>query len=238
MDIIYQDDDFLAVAKRSGQFVHATDLDRSAGTPLVQEVRNQIGRFVFPVHRIDRATSGIVLLALNSEFAAMLSQLFIQRMVQKQYVALVRGFCDSGIIDRPLSRKEIKHDTREPQPAVTEYSCLQKFTIPIQSDRFPTTRCSLVEARPRTGRFHQIRRHLSGINCPVIGDTSHGDSRQNRFFREQFSVSRLMLAATRIQFAHPITAQAIDIQCAADHSFQAAIDRLADYRLRQADVLP
>ena len=142
---------------------------------VVQTVRDQLRRPVYLVHRLDRPTSGIVLLGLSSEAAAVASELFRNRQISKAYTALVRGHAlHDGVIDRPLTSPEVVQE--EPLPAVTVFQTIARFEIPLQSDRFPTTRCSLVKAVPKTGRFHQIRRHPNGINHPVIGDTSHGDS--------------------------------------------------------------
>ena len=175
LPVLYQDNEFIAVDKPTGMFVHRTAIDWSVRDVLLQTLRDQIQQSVFLIHRLDRPTSGIVLVGLSSEAAAAASRLFRERQVSKTYLALVRGYSpDAGRIDRPLTSPEVVQ--REPLEAVTEFQTEQRFEIPVQSDRFPTTRCSLVRATPRTGRFHQIRRHLNGIDHPVIGDTSHGDT--------------------------------------------------------------
>lgn len=212
LPVLYQDEAFVAVAKPAGMFVHRTEMDRRVRVVVMQTVRDQLKRPVYLVHRLDRPTSGIVLLALSSEAAAAVSQLFRDRQVTKSYLAFVRGYtAETGRIDRPLTSPEVVRTA--PLEAVTEYRTEQQFEIPLQSDRFPTTRCSLVRAVPKTGRFHQIRRHLNGINHPVIGDTSHGDSRQNRFFRENFGTTRLMLHAAELGFRHPITGEMVEVSC-------------------------
>jgi tRNA pseudouridine65 synthase len=193
-------------------FVHRTEMDRRVRVVVMQTVRDQLKRPVYLVHRLDRPTSGIVLLALSSEAAAAVSKLFRDRQVTKSYLAFVRGHtAETGRVDRPLTSPEVVRTA--PLEAVTEYRTEQQFEIPLQSDRFPTTRCSLVRAIPKTGRFHQIRRHLNGINHPVIGDTSHGDSRQNRFFRENFGTTRLMLHAAELGFRHPMTGEMVEVSC-------------------------
>lgn len=212
LPVLYQDEAFVAVAKPAGMFVHRTEMDRRVRVVVMQTVRDQLKRPVYLVHRLDRPTSGIVLLALSSEAASVVSRLFRDRQVTKSYLAFVRGHtAETGRVDRPLTSPAVVRTA--PLEAVTEYRTEQQFEIPLQSDRFPTTRCSLVRAIPKTGRFHQIRRHLNGINHPVIGDTSHGDSRQNRFFRENFGTTRLMLHAAKIGFRHPMTGKMIEVSC-------------------------
>lgn len=209
-------------------FVHRTEMDWRVRDVVVQTLRDQLHQPVFLVHRLDRPTSGVVLLGLTSEAAAAASALFRDRQVGKQYLAIVRGHAaDEGRIDRPLTSPEVVQS--EPLEAVTEFHTERRFEIPIQSHRFPTTRCSLVRATPGTGRFHQIRRHFNGINHPVIGDTSHGDSRQNRFFRERFGNTRLLLHAAELSFRHPGSHAPIRIHCPQPSDMATIVDKLALY---------
>ncbi|MCA9062165.1 MAG: hypothetical protein KDA96_03880 [Planctomycetaceae bacterium] len=265
--ILLEDNDLVAVWKPSGMSVHAHTFGFRDGLPLLQRLHRQIGAQVQPVHRLDRATSGIVLFALNSQSASVLGQQFMEGTVQKRYLALVRGFCPSdGQLNYPLQRRKgadrhrrsrdtatrteqteptVKHETNDGsgsaesglstpavlQEALTCYESLRRFAIPICSDRYPTTRCCLLKVIPHTGRWHQIRRHFNRFSHPIIGDTSHGDSRQNRFFREQFGIRRLMLVSTSLQFQHPATGNLIRLDEPADPGFQTGIDRLAPHEL-------
>ena len=237
LSILFEDDDLIAVAKPSGLFVHRSDVDRSVDAALLQLVRDHSGSFVYPVHRLDRATSGVVVFAKSAAVAAAMGQLFSGRAVAKTYHALVRGHCPlNGEVNDPLipargRGKPSDHPHAVAQEAVTQFTTLDRFEIPQPSGRYATTRCSLVEVRPLTGRFHQIRRHFNYISHPVIGDTSHGDGRQNQFFRQQFEVTRLMLAAVKLQFAHPVNRQETVITAAPEESFQAVIQRLSAYRV-------
>ena len=230
--VLYEDDQLIAVAKPSGMFVHRSMADRSATEFVVQTVRDQLNCFVYPIHRLDRPTSGLLLLAKSSEAAAIYATMFAERRVQKTYLALVRGFTeDSGRIDRPLvSDKGLGRPASDPhsvpQEAETLYRTLEKFEVGFPSGRHATTRCSLVEASPRTGRYHQIRRHLVGISHPVIGDADHGDTKINGLFQHHVGVTRLMLAAVRIEFAHPMTDASIVIECPPDDSFSTVIRSL------------
>lgn len=230
--ILYEDDQLVAVAKPSGMFVHRSAADRSATEFVVQTVRDHLNCFVYPIHRLDRPTSGVLLLAKSSEAAAIYAAMFAERQVQKTYLALVRGHTqDSGKIDRPLvsdkGRGKPSTDPHAvPQEAETSYRTLEKFEARFASGRHDTTRCSLVEASPRTGRYHQIRRHLTGISHPVIGDADHGDTKFNRAFQQHAGVTRLMLAAVRVQFVHPISKEQIIIDCSPEHSFSRVIELL------------
>jgi len=232
--VLYEDEQLVAVAKPSGMFVHRSAADRSATEFVVQTVRDQLNGFVYPVHRLDRPTSGVLLLAKSSEAAALYAAMFAERRVQKSYLALVRGHThDNGMIDRPLvsdkGRGKPSTDPHAvPQEAETLYRTLDKFETGFSTGRHKTTRCSLVEASPRTGRYHQIRRHLTGISHPVIGDADHGDTKCNRAFQEYAGVTRLMLAAIRVQFEHPMSKEQIVIGCSPEHSFISVIELLRE----------
>ena len=200
-----------------------------------------VGGFVFPVHRLDRATSGIVLMAKTSEVAAVLSQMFANRLVAKTYQALVRGHCDERFtIQTPLISargrdKPEGHPFRTPQEAVTTFERQRCYEMPIMSDRYPTTRCCLISAMPTTGRYHQIRRHLNYVSHPVIGDSSHGDTRQNRFFAQHVDCSRLMLAAVDVQMEHPMNQQPLRIHCPVESSFTDVLLRLEQWQCGDSD---
>lgn len=230
--VLYEDEQLIAVAKPSGMFVHRSAADRSATEFVVQTVRDQLNCFVYPIHRLDRPTSGVLLLAKNSEAASIYATMFAERRMQKTYLALVRGFAEeTGRIDRPLvsdkGRGRPATDPHSvPQDAETLYRTLERFEVNFPSGRHATTRCSLVEASPKTGRYHQIRRHMAGTSHPVIGDADHGDTKLNRVFQQRAGVTRLMLAAVRIEFVHPMTGSQIVINCPPDDSFSSVINSL------------
>lgn len=226
--ILFEDEHLVAVAKPSGMFVHRSEADRSATEFVLQNVRDQLGSFVYPVHRLDRPTSGVLMLAKTSEAAALFGKMFAERQIQKTYLALVRGHSDdSGMLNRPLvsSKGRGKPDTN-PQEAETAYRTLERFEVPFASSQHASTRCALIEAHPKTGRYHQIRRHLAGISHPIIGDADHGDTKLNRQFQQYAGVTRLMLAAVRIEFIHPVTQTQISIECDPADSFAVVVDRL------------
>lgn len=166
----------------------------------MQMLRDQLGQKVWPVHRLDRATSGVLLFALDSETAASVGRQIMARTVGKRYLAVARGFTEaSGRIDYPLSTG----DRRADQPACTDYQRLGTLELPIPIGRYPSARYSLLSVWPRTGRTHQIRRHFKHIFHPLIGDTTYGEGRHNRLFRIEFGCHRLLLHAAELKLQHP-----------------------------------
>jgi len=213
----------VAVQKPAGMLVHRSWLDRHETRFLMQTLRDQLGCHVYPLHRLDRPTSGLVLFALSPEVAREASELFSTRQMSKRYLALVRGFVHGeGVIDYPLKEELDKiadaraDQTKAAQPAVSRYRCLEQIELPYAVGRYPTSRYSLLELYPETGRKHQLRRHMAHLRHPIVGDTTHGDGRHNRFFREQFGVHRLLLTAVSLVFTHPVTAQPLTINTTLD----------------------
>jgi tRNA pseudouridine65 synthase len=203
--VLYRDDRMVVVDKPSGLLVHRSPIDRHETRFVLQIVRDQLGRRVHPVHRLDKGTSGALVLALDPEAAKVLSQAFATREVGKTYVALVRGWPEAaGSIDRPLAAVEderIGPQSLEPRTATTHYRRLATYELPVRVDRYPTSRYALVELCPQGGRRHQLRRHLAGASHPIVGDSTYGKGRHNRLFATRFGIGRLLLACTRLEFA-------------------------------------
>ena len=212
LPILFRDEALVAVDKPAGLAVHrgwAGERDVA-----MMRVRDQVGKHVFPVHRLDRATSGVLLFALSSEIAARLCESFTACAVRKSYLALVRGVPpESGIIDHPLPPGEDRHTPRV--SAQTEYVRREVFG-----------RYSLIEARPRTGRLHQVRRHLKHIACPLIGDVNYGKGEHNRLFRERYGLHRLFLHAARLCLPHPVTGGRLDIASPLPRELAAVLEQL------------
>ncbi|GAB5520371.1 MAG: tRNA pseudouridine(65) synthase TruC [Rhodothermales bacterium] len=209
LEILYQDDDLVAINKPSGLLVHRSRIDRTATEFALQRVRDQIGQRVYPIHRLDKPTSGVLLFGLSPEAARTLNLVFAERRVQKTYLAVVRGHPPTHVtIDRPL--KPLRDKTTdakaapdpEPQPAVTHLRTLVTSERPFSIGKYPTSRYALVEAKPETGRMHQIRRHLNGIAHPILGDGKHGDYRHNHYLRDHLSIMRLLLHAHQLTLPH------------------------------------
>lgn len=210
LEILYQDRDLLIINKPSGLLVHKSDLDPSERSSAMLLLRDQIGQWVFPVHRLDKPTSGCLLFSLNREITPKLNTLFENRKVIKSYHAIVRGHTlDSETIDYPLIKewdKRSPNNTKnQKQEAISSYLTIEKSVSEIASRRYPQTRYSYLELKPTTGRKHQLRRHLAHIRHPIIGDTRHGDGEYNRLFREYYDCYRLLLHAYSIEFEHPRT---------------------------------
>lgn len=217
--IIYQDDYLVAIVKPSGLLVHRSNIDRHETRFALQLLRDQLGQHVYPVHRLDKPTSGVLLFALSSDIASQLSAYFREHQLQKSYLAIVRGRCpEQGVIDHPLKPQfdkyadKAKNASKPAQPAITHYQRLATVELPIAVDKYPQSRYSLVKASPVTGRKHQIRRHFKHISHPIIGDAKHGKSVHNRFFQQQFSSQRLLLACIEMTFAHPISQQILSLE--------------------------
>jgi tRNA pseudouridine65 synthase len=222
LKIIYQDDHYVAIDKPAGRLVHRTRISEDTQFVL-QQLRDQIGRRVYPVHRLDRPTSGVLVFGLDSDAARRLVGLFEQRLVTKRYLAVVRGFIrESDRIDYPLQEEE----GRPLQEAVTGYRRLATVELPFAVGRYITARYSLVEVMPETGRMHQIRKHMKHIFHPIVGDTTHGDGKHNQLFRDQFGVYRLLLMASDLGFIHPYTGALLSLQSRPDNEITQLFDRL------------
>ena len=226
-EILYQDNGLIAINKPSGWLVHRSWLDKHETVVVMQTLRDQIGQHVFPVHRLDRPTSGVLLFALSSEIARLMSEQFATKQIEKTYHAIVRGYVEGeATIDYPLVEELDKiadkfSDNNKPaQDAVTTYRGISKIEIPIKVGKFDTARYSFVELKPKTGRKHQLRRHMKHIFHPILGDSKHGDLHQNRAFAEFFSIKRLMLHASKLQITHPINHDPIIIEANLDQQWQ------------------
>lgn len=215
-EIVYKDKDLIAINKPHGIAVHRSGYIGADTVYAVQELRNQTGQKVFPCHRLDKKTSGVLLFALNQEMNSLMQKLFRKNKVKKKYLAIVRGYTDdSGIIDYPLT-----NDRGKTQEAITEYKTLSRSEIDIPSGKFNTSRYSLVEVYPQTGRMHQIRKHFAHIYHPIIGDRPHGCNKQNKLFKERFSITTMMLHALELRFIHPSTASEIIINADLQQEFK------------------
>lgn len=237
LDILYQDTYLVAVNKPSGLLVHRSWIDKDESIFALQLVRDQIGQYVYPVHRLDKPTSGVLLFALDKETARRLTQLFIDKRIQKEYLAVVRGYTDEkASIDYALKEqfdkmtpKSVNQD-KEPQDATTDYKRLAILELPYPVSRYPVARYSLVHLQPYTGRKHQLRRHMKHIMHPIVGDTKYGRGEHNKLFREKLDIHELLLTAYKITFPHPYTQKELVIQAPFNDSFKKML-KLFDYEL-------
>lgn len=234
LDIIYRDDYLVAINKPSGLLVHRSDIDRHETRFAVQLLRDQIGRRVFPLHRLDKGASGVLLFALDAGSAREVGGQFQRDEMHKRYLAVVRGWPpEGGVIDHPLlrqfddyGRKLDPGSSAEALPAITEYRRLATAELPEPVDRYPTSRYALVGLVPKSGRQHQLRRHMKHIAHPIIGDASWGKGVHNRFFQQRFGSRRLLLACTRLELRHPQDGSALSIVALPDDSFVSVISSL------------
>ena len=231
LKILYRDPFFVAVNKPAGLLVHRSRLAGREKRFALQMVRDRIGRRVYPVHRLDRPTQGVLLFALSPETANKTARMFREGRVKKRYIALVRGHTrERGAIDHPLGKPKDKRDpgsgNRTTSPAVTAYRRLATVELPFAVDKYPTSRYCLVELRPETGRRHQLRRHMKHISHPIIGDRIYGKGAHNRFFEERFGCPGLLLTAVELAFRHPETGEAVTLSAGVNRRFGALLNRL------------
>jgi len=215
LEVLFQDEHLIAINKPHGLLVHRSPIARDAEEFALQLLRDQIKQWVNPVHRIDRKTGGILLFALNKEVEIAMHQQFAENKVEKKYLAIVRGFTpDKEEIDYPL-RKE----NGVLQDAFTSYVTLKRAEIEVPFGGHPSSRYSLVEASPTTGRMHQLRKHFGHIFHPIIGDRPHGCNKQNRFFKETWGMTTMLLHASYQSFMHPATGNKIEIKAPVQDEF-------------------
>ena len=234
LTILYRDEHLVAVHKPAGLLVHRSDLDRHETRFAVQLLRDQLGRHVHPVHRLDKGTSGVLLFALDAESASVVGRQFENDAVDKRYLAVVRGWPpEHGLIDHPLSRRfddygrKLPPEQRPaPLPAITSYRRLATIELPEPIAPYPTARYALLELAPRTGRQHQLRRHLKHIAHPIIGDATWGKGAHNRLFQQRFGCHRLLLACTAMHLRHPASGTQLAISCPPATDFAALMAAL------------
>lgn len=199
LQILYQDADLVAINKPNGLLVHRSPIAADADVFAVQILRDQLGQKVYPVHRLDRKTSGVLLFALNEEMNSLMQQQFQEGKVEKTYHAIVRGYTPDQLdIDYPLKKED-----GTIQEAFTSLRTLERTEVNFAIGKHQTSRYSLVELKPTTGRMHQLRKHMAHIFHPIIGDRPHGCNKQNRYFKEELGMSTMMLHASEIAFQVP-----------------------------------
>ncbi|MEM9776156.1 MAG: pseudouridine synthase [Chloroflexota bacterium] len=229
MKILYQDEYIVAVHKRAGLLVHRTDIARGQTDEFaLQQVAKLTNRYIYPLHRLDRPTNGVLLFAFDEESTRTLKTDFTEHRIQKTYQALVRGWlAEAQTIDYPL--KKVIFDRRkkrkqtadgveiEKQSAVTELRPVSRHELPVPVGRYETARYTFVELKPKTGRTHQLRRHMAHLRHPIIGDKRYGDRDHNRMFASNYGCERLFLTAVSLELVHPITKEKLKIETQPDN---------------------
>ncbi len=208
LDILFRDEHLIAINKPHDLLVHRSPIAADAEEFALQLLRDQIGQKVNPVHRIDRKTGGVLLFAFDKPVEIMMQKQFAENLVHKRYLLIVRGHTqDEGTIDYPL-RKE----NGTLQEALTNYRTIKRAELDVAFGKHSTSRYSLVEAAPATGRMHQLRKHFAHIFHPIIGDRTHGCNKQNKLFKEKWEMTTMLLHASSLTFDHPVTADEIMIE--------------------------
>ena len=221
LPVLYSDDTLAVVCKPAGLMVHDSALARGETDFAADRLREQFGKPIFLVHRLDRATSGCLLLAFDRETASALGKTLMSGEVEKDYWAVCRGWPGERefLIDHPLDGgpgKPLK------KPAQTAFEVLATCELAMPSAGFDTSRYAWLRASPLTGRFRQIRRHLKHGFHHLVGDSSHGDGRHNRNFR-MLGIHRMLLHARRLAFAHPHSGERIEATAPLDAEFDKAL---------------
>lgn len=232
LTILYRDEHLVVIDKPPRLLVHRSEIDRHETRFAIQILRDQIGQRVWPAHRLDRGTSGVLLFGLNPDIARLLGKQFEAGAIEKRYLAVVRGIPpESGSIDHALSRQRDDYEfqgersSQEAQPALTHYRRLADIELPYAVDRYPSSRYALLELTPVTGRRHQIRRHLKHIAHPIVGDATYGKGKHNRFFAEHLNCSRLLLACTAMGFTHPVSGRRLQTKAPVSGEFAELLAR-------------
>lgn len=230
LSVLHRDPWLLAVCKPAGLLMHRSALDAHEQDDLVGRLRQQLGAAVWPLHRLDKGTSGVVLLARDAVTASRLGEAFANGQVDKRYLALVRGWpAHSGEVDQALARDPEQPSAGQPRlPAVTRWQVLRRHVLPLRTrPGFEATRVALLSLQPLTGRRHQIRRHMKHIGHPLIGDATHGKGPLNRALAEHLGIARLWLHAAQIALAHPVTGEALTVRAPTDAAWQPWLAEVA-----------
>ncbi|WP_454879080.1 pseudouridine synthase [Sphingobacterium detergens] len=227
LEILYEDESIVAINKPHGLLVHRSSIARDTSEFALQILRDQLGKTVYPAHRLDRKTGGVLLFSLNKETDQYLQKSFQEHQIDKKYLAVLRGFAnEEGIIDYPL-----KKENGTLQDAQTSFRLLAKSELDIPFGKFPTSRYSLVEANPLTGRMHQLRRHFAHIFYPIIGDRPHGCNKQNKFWKENYQMDTMLLHASELTFKHPLSGETVHVKAAIQSDFQKVLGILNIHEL-------
>lgn len=224
LEILYRDEYIVAINKPHGLLVHQSPIARDADEFAIQVLRDQIGMKVYPAHRLDRKTSGVLVFSLDKASDRFMQMQFQNKATDKRYWALVRGYTPMEMtIDYALHRED-----GAIQDAVTHFKTLEHFEIPIAHGKFSTSRYSLIEANPETGRMHQLRKHFAHIFHPIIGDRPHGCNKQNKFWLETFQMNKMLLHAHQLTFTHPATHERMTINAEMSAEFKRVLEILRE----------
>lgn len=208
LPILYSDSHLTIINKPCGMLVHRTSIAGDDEPVALQLLREQTGRMVYPVNRIDRPTSGIVVFAHTPEMTKLLQEEMAKTSCHKQYTALVRGWMHEAV----TTNREVQNDRGTLRDASTEFVPVERFELDIPTDRYPAARFTIVDAFPATGRWHQIRQHLAQMRHYIINDRVHGDGKQNKIFTLKLNINEMFLHARKLAFVHPVTQEYLVVE--------------------------
>lgn len=201
LEVLYRDQFMVVVNKPHGLLVHKSSIARDAEEWALQLVRDQLGETVYPAHRLDRKTSGCLMFALDKESHKAATRIFAERQINKVYHAIVRGFIvEEEYIDYPLI-----NDRGKTQEALTYIKPVKRYELDVPLGKHPTSRYTLLEIKPETGRMHQIRKHMNHLRHPILGDRPYGCNKQNKLWKDRWGMTTLALHAQSLEFNHPRT---------------------------------
>ena len=218
MEILFEDEYIVVINKPNNFIIHESHYSRNIREiTLIQFLTNQLGYSVYPAHRLDRKTSGVIIFLKDKQYVQQFQELFTNKEITKTYFAIVRGFSPAtGIIDTPVKND----DTGIYKEALTHYQSITNIELNIPVTPYAKSRYSLIQLNPQTGRMHQLRKHMSKINHPIVGDYKYGDRFHNRMFETEFDCIYMFLHAYRLEFTHPISLQKMDIKAAYPSDWQ------------------
>jgi tRNA pseudouridine65 synthase len=223
LDIIFRDEYLIAINKPHDLLVHRSSIAADAEVFALQLLRDQVGQKVYPVHRIDRKTAGVLLFAFDKAVEIEIQKQFMDNRVDKKYLAILRGHTpDNGEIEYPL-RKE----NGTLQDAFTAYHTLKRAELDVPFGKHATSRYSLIEAIPKTGRMHQLRKHFAHIFHPIIGDRTHGCNKQNKLFKEKWEMTTMLLHASQLVFNHPANGEVVTIEAPLQPEFSRVMELMS-----------
>lgn len=222
LEILYQDEWIIAINKPAGLLVHRSSIATNTDVYALQLLRDQVGFHVFPIHRLDRKTSGILLFAKDKTFVHAFQEALSSGHSIKTYFAIVRGYFPQEIsVDYDLT-----NDKGKTQKAITDFKLISNTEIPLPFGKFNTSRYALIEVQPKTGRMHQIRKHLNHLRHPIIGDRPHGCNKQNKLFLEKWSLTKMLLHAKELELQHPYLSKKLSIKAPLPEHFEQMLKTL------------
>jgi len=227
LEILYMDDYLVAINKPCGYLVHRSPMARDAEHIVLQILRDQLGKYLYPIHRLDRKTSGVLLFAFDTEVNKEVGKQFAEHSVSKEYTAIVRGWItEEGVVDYALT-----NDSGKTQEAVTNYVPIANYEIDLPHGKFLTSRYTEVLLKPSTGRMHQLRKHMAHLRHPILGDRPHGCNKQNRLWKDKYGMTNMLLHARSLSIQHPVTGEAFVIEADVPESYRKVMEVIARGRV-------